>query len=118
MPSAAPAVWSVQPQVIAMRLVRRAITVTAQALCGVRRRVAGRDLVEEAVHPTIFAANHRSILDTPMILDALPRSVRQRTAVVAAADVFGYRPQGPFWRRIRRRLVASFVERGYAAIMV
>lgn len=118
MPTAAPAEWSVQPRVVWMRLVRRVITLGGHAICRVRRRVEGGAHVERAVHPTIFAANHRSILDTPMILDSLPPRVRNATAVVAAAEVFAYRPEGSPVRRLRRRFVASLVERGYSAIMV
>jgi 1-acyl-sn-glycerol-3-phosphate acyltransferase len=36
----------------------------------------------------ILVANHGSHLDTPVILRALPRAWRQRTAVAAAADYF------------------------------
>jgi 1-acyl-sn-glycerol-3-phosphate acyltransferase len=36
----------------------------------------------------IMVANHGSHLDTPIILRALPRKWRQRTAVAAAADYF------------------------------
>lgn len=118
MPNAAPAEWSARPIVASMRFVRRSMTVGGHAICGVRRRVEGRDLVEDVIHPTIFAANHRSILDTPLILDALPPRVRNATAVVAAAEVFAYRPEGGPARRLRSRFVANLVEHGYSAIMV
>ena len=38
--------------------------------------------------PVIFAANHASHLDTPLILLSLPDEWRRRTAVAAAADYF------------------------------
>ena len=38
--------------------------------------------------PVVFVANHASHLDTPAILAALPRRVRCRTGVAAAADYF------------------------------
>lgn len=38
--------------------------------------------------PVIFVANHSSHMDTPVVLSALPRKLRQRTAVAAAADYF------------------------------
>jgi 1-acyl-sn-glycerol-3-phosphate acyltransferase len=38
--------------------------------------------------PFIFVANHNSHLDTPLLLTALPPSVRQRTIVAAAMDNF------------------------------
>ncbi|MEX5713720.1 lysophospholipid acyltransferase family protein [Parafrankia sp. FMc6] len=38
--------------------------------------------------PVIIVSNHSSHLDAPMLLCALPRAVRERTAVTAAADYF------------------------------
>ncbi len=38
--------------------------------------------------PFIFAANHSSHLDAPVILDALPGRLRRRVRVAAAADYF------------------------------
>ncbi len=46
-----------------------------------RENIAGRG-------PFIFAANHVSHLDTPIILTALPTAVRRRTVVAAAMDNF------------------------------
>jgi 1-acyl-sn-glycerol-3-phosphate acyltransferase len=48
--------------------------------------------------PVILVANHSSHMDTPVILSALPRGFRKRTAVAAAADYF-----------YRRRIVAWLV---------
>jgi 1-acyl-sn-glycerol-3-phosphate acyltransferase len=42
--------------------------------------------------PYIFAANHSSHLDTPLILAALPTSLRLRIQVAAAADYFFTNP--------------------------
>jgi 1-acyl-sn-glycerol-3-phosphate acyltransferase len=36
----------------------------------------------------VFVANHSSHIDTPLILNALPRAWRRRTVVAAAADYF------------------------------
>ncbi len=38
--------------------------------------------------PVIFAANHSSHVDTPLLLSCLPRRFRHRTVVAAAADYF------------------------------
>jgi 1-acyl-sn-glycerol-3-phosphate acyltransferase len=51
-------------------------------------RTHGKERFDEIDRPVIFVANHSSHLDTPMILRALPRKWRQRTAVAAAADYF------------------------------
>lgn len=42
--------------------------------------------------PYIFAANHSSHADTPLVLAALPTSLRLRTRVAAAADYFFTNP--------------------------
>ena len=62
------------------------------------RRATGRERLEGVKGPVILVANHASHLDTPVILSALPRRLRKRTVVAAAADYF-----------YRNRLVASLV---------
>ena len=54
----------------------------------VRRRARGAEHFARLKPPVIMVANHGSHLDTPIILRALPRRWRQRTAVAAAADYF------------------------------
>jgi len=62
------------------------------------RRATGRERLEGLKNPVILVANHASHLDTPVILSALPRRLRKRTVVAAAADYF-----------YRNRVVASAV---------
>ncbi len=62
------------------------------------RRATGREKQAALKPPVILVANHASHMDTPVILSALPRRLRKRTAVVAAADYF-----------YRNRVVASLV---------
>src|SRR6201994_4728566 len=62
------------------------------------RRATGREKLSSLKEPVILVANHASHMDTPVILSALPRKLRQRTAVAAAADYF-----------YKNRLVASLV---------
>lgn len=50
--------------------------------------VDGREHVDGLGGPVLLIANHTSHLDTPSILRALPRSLRVRTAIAAAADYF------------------------------
>lgn len=54
----------------------------------VSRRVAGLDVLENLEPPVLFAANHSSHLDAPLVLTSLPPRWRERTAVGAAADYF------------------------------
>jgi 1-acyl-sn-glycerol-3-phosphate acyltransferase len=53
-----------------------------------RRRVSGRRRLDGLAGPAVFVANHNSHMDTPVILRALPRRWRRRTAVAAAVDYF------------------------------
>ena len=53
-----------------------------------RRRSTGREKLAGLKGPVILVANHGSHIDTPVILSALPRRLRKRTAVAAAADYF------------------------------
>jgi 1-acyl-sn-glycerol-3-phosphate acyltransferase len=53
-----------------------------------RRRATGREKLAGLKGPVILVANHASHMDTPVILSMLPRRLRKRTAVAAAADYF------------------------------
>src|SRR5215831_13276116 len=52
------------------------------------RRSTGREDLVGVKGPVILVANHRSHIDTPVILTALPRRLRRRLVVGAAADYF------------------------------
>ncbi len=62
------------------------------------RRATGSEALSTIDAPVILVANHASHMDTPVILSALPRKLRKRTAVAAAADYF-----------YRNRVIASLV---------
>lgn len=48
----------------------------------------GRDRLESLEGPAIFAANHHSHLDTPLLLTSIPEPWRHKLIVGAAADYF------------------------------
>ena len=50
--------------------------------------VRGTEHLRHVTAPVIFAANHASHLDTPLLLTTLPVRFRHRTVVAAAADYF------------------------------
>ena len=50
--------------------------------------VTGLDRLEGLNGPVIFAANHASHIDTPLLLVSLPLRFRHRTVVAAGADYF------------------------------
>jgi 1-acyl-sn-glycerol-3-phosphate acyltransferase len=60
------------------------------------RRATGFEALQQLKGPVILVANHASHMDTPIILSALPRRLRKRTAVAAAADYF-YRYRITAW---------------------
>ncbi len=60
------------------------------------RRATGFEKLLHLKEPVILVANHASHMDTPIILSALPRKLRKRTAVAAAADYF-YRNRITAW---------------------
>jgi 1-acyl-sn-glycerol-3-phosphate acyltransferase len=53
-----------------------------------RRRVVGRERLDNLTGPVVFVANHNSHMDTPLLLRALGGRWRRRTAVAAATDYF------------------------------
>lgn len=53
-----------------------------------RPKVRGLDRFDKVPGPVIFAANHSSHLDTPVLLAALPDRWRHRLVTLAAADYF------------------------------
>ena len=74
-----------------VRLARAAYTelITRPALAVVAQpSVEGLDRFEAVGDPVIFAANHSSHLDAPLLLTVLPERWRNRTVTVAAADYF------------------------------
>jgi 1-acyl-sn-glycerol-3-phosphate acyltransferase len=50
--------------------------------------IEGLDRVADLDEPVIFAANHASHVDTPLLLSVLPERWRHRTVVAAGADYF------------------------------
>jgi 1-acyl-sn-glycerol-3-phosphate acyltransferase len=58
--------------------------------------INGLDRLEDLDGPVIFAANHHSHLDTPLVLSSIPEPWRHHMFIVAAADYFfGNRVSAP-----------------------
>ena len=94
--------------------------------------VDGLDRIEALEAPAIFAANHNSHVDTPLVLTSLPERFRHRTVVAAGADYFfDRRWKGAVWaltinaipvERIRvspqsTKLAVSLVEQGWSLVI-
>ena len=95
-------------------------------------RIEGHDRLEALEGPAVFAANHASHVDTPLLLTALPDRFRHRTVVGAGADYFfDKRWKGYLWafainavpiERLRAsvrtvRLTSSLLEEGWSLII-
>jgi long-chain acyl-CoA synthetase len=64
-------------------------------------RVEGREHLRDLDGPVIFAANHLSHMDVPVILAALPARLRARVAPAMAKEFFKahFFPEGHTWRQ-------------------
>ena len=95
-------------------------------------QVDGLDRIESLSAPAIFAANHSSHVDTPLVLTSLPERFRHRTAVAAGADYFfDRRWKGGLWaltinaipiERARvspqsTKLAVALLERGWSLVI-
>jgi 1-acyl-sn-glycerol-3-phosphate acyltransferase len=54
----------------------------------VHPKISGLENLEGHSPPLILAANHSSHMDTPLILNSLPKDLRRRTLVAGASDYF------------------------------
>ena len=60
--------------------------------------IRGADRIEHLKGPAVFAANHASHMDVPLLLTSLPQRFRHRTAIAAGADYFfDKRWKGAMW---------------------
>ena len=95
-------------------------------------RVEGAEMLSLVEAPVIFAANHASHLDTPLLLSVLPSGLRHRTVVAAAADhFFDRRWKAHLWagalnaipidrQRVNRRsaeLAATLLAEGWSLVI-
>jgi long-chain acyl-CoA synthetase len=63
--------------------------------------IEGREHLRDLDGPVIFAANHQSHMDVPVILAALPASIRARVAPAMAKEFFKahFFPEGHTWKQ-------------------
>jgi long-chain acyl-CoA synthetase len=78
-------------------------------------KVEGREHLRDVTGPVIFAANHQSHMDVPVILAALPGRLRRRVATAMAKEFFkahffpeGYSRGKRFTRTLEYYLSAAF----------
>ncbi len=83
-----PTAWARTPAMRAARVAALQVGMRPLLDANLALSVAGLDAIEGLRTPAVFVSNHASHLDAPLLLCALPRGVRERTAVAAAADYF------------------------------
>ena len=69
--------------------------------------VRGLEHVTKSNKPYLFASNHQSHIDTHVILDVIPKSIRKQTAAAAAFDHFADHEGTSLRKRILHFLVSS-----------
>jgi len=80
--------WREHPVVLLRDLIQRSLLFPALRWLCRPLAVEGVERLDGVRGPVIFVANHSSHFDTLLLLSVLPRGVRRRTAVAAAADYF------------------------------
>jgi long-chain acyl-CoA synthetase len=92
--------WNRRRPVWLVRRLSQAIWILPLARVFARARVGGLEHVKHLRGPVVFAANHQSHFDVPVILAALPGRVRARVAPAMAKEFFKahFFPAGHPWR--------------------
>ena len=81
--------WSLRPTPQLLRsVIQRLVVFPSHSLVCRSFKIEGRENLENLKTPALFVANHNSHVDTLSILHAMPRCIRQKLAVAAAADYF------------------------------
>jgi long-chain acyl-CoA synthetase len=80
--------WNRSWPVRSLRRVSLATWILPLARLFARIRVEGRQHLDGLEGPVMFASNHQSHMDTPVILAAMPGRVRARVAVAMAKEFF------------------------------
>ena len=98
--------WSRRPAVRLLRDVSQHTWILPLAHLFFRLRVEGRDHLRALDTPVVFAANHQSHFDTPVILTALPGRWRRTIAIAMWKEYFDahFLPRG---RTLRDHLAMS-----------
>ena len=80
--------WARKPAAMAVRKALQNAIVSPVAHLLADPQIDGLDRLDGVEGPVIFAVNHQSHLDTPLMLTAMPKRFRNKLFVVGAADYF------------------------------
>jgi long-chain acyl-CoA synthetase len=94
-------VWNRTWPVRIVRRLSQATWILPMARAFAWARVEGREHLRDLDGPVIFAANHQSHMDVPVILAALPARIRARVAPAMAKEFFKahFFPEGYTWKQ-------------------
>ncbi len=79
--------WPLSPLATAGRSISQSLLVFPIMRAVISQKVSGKENLDGLKGPVLFAANHLSMMDTPVVLSALPGAWRRRVAAAAAAHV-------------------------------
>jgi long-chain acyl-CoA synthetase len=97
--------WNRHPLVGVVRRLSQAMWILPLARAFAWIEVEGREHLRDLRGPVIFAANHQSHFDVPVILAALPGHIRKSVAPAMSKEFFKahFFPEGEPWRRVFTR---------------
>ncbi len=87
-------------------------------LCRVTIRSSGLNTHAFDAGPTIIAANHRSLIDTPLLRHVLPPRVRDCTVTIGARDFFAPSASDRGVRRVLRTMLCAYVVGTYQVCLI
>ena len=95
----------------------RSLHTIGQSVCRVRIETHNRERLE-IDGPVIMAANHCSLIDTPVLYLSIPASLRRHTATVGGLDYFQALPGQPRLERWFRRAVIWFIRSSMSVLLI
>jgi long-chain acyl-CoA synthetase len=97
--------WNRHPAIGVVRRLSQTMWILPLARMFAWIRVEGREHLRAIDGPVVFAANHQSHFDVPIILAALPGHLRKTVAPAMSKEFFKahFFPQGEPWKRVMTR---------------
>lgn len=95
------------PLLCCCRVVLLSLLRLVKLLRCVKWTVEGGEHLHQEETPLIFASNHQSHIDTHVILDSIPKTIRKQTAVAAAFDHFADTEGDSLRKRVLQFVVAT-----------
>jgi long-chain acyl-CoA synthetase len=107
--------WNRSWPVRVVRRLSQAIWILPLARAFAWAQIEGREHLRNLDGPVIFAANHQSHMDVPVILAALPARIRARVAPAMAKEFFKahFFPEGHSWKQWFTNTVNYFLAAFY-----